>query len=168
VAVGSGTRGNVGACWTWFPKDLPASITNQGSYAINGWMYDPSAVGFTGAPKTDDPGYFRNDSNIKRPANTPMFLDAVWPDLWAAKTDLLTSLGPTVNLMIPSGTGNAMLRYLISRHGSRSPFSAPTAWRSNLYPYPGLSNVVFADGHCEGIHPNQFADPSVCVWSASY
>src|SRR5579885_145087 len=171
-AVGSGTRGNAASPWSWFPQSLPPARTNLGSYAINGWIYDRSTVSFNGSGSLSASGYFNKDSNIKHSSATPLFLDAVWPDLWPQKTETLPSLGATVNLFTSPMTGSSspmISRCLISRHGSKGPQAlAPTAWPSTHHPCPGYSNVSFADGHVEGLHPDQLADPNTVTWSAQY
>jgi len=165
----TGNIGNAAACWSWFPANLPPNLTNCGSYTINGWIYDPAQVEAK-LPSQSTDGYFGNESHIKRAALTPMFLDGVWPDVWMEKGELLTAVGPMMDLFHggKGGAGTDYLRFMISRHGSRPAAAAPRAWRSNQTPYPGFSNVCFADGHADAVRPDQLVDPNFCSWGIQF
>lgn len=157
-------------CWVW---NGPAVLTNECSYTINGWLYTPS----THSPLTgddaeyhvpDDPAgsYFVKDSNIKYPATTPVLGDGNWADCWPNNSPTLvdeTSTpqgGDLCNLhdgdqkIYPDGLpGNCPIgRYLIARHGSAAPSSAPRAIPAPCQqPLPGSINLGFADGHAESV-----------------
>jgi prepilin-type N-terminal cleavage/methylation domain-containing protein/prepilin-type processing-associated H-X9-DG protein len=167
IGIQFGTAEN---CWVW---NGAAVLTNECSYTINGWLYTPS----TRTPLTPDDAtfhvpdnpagsYFVKDSNIKYPATTPVLGDGNWPDCWPNNNpslvdDAATPQGGNLcNLhngdqkIYPDGSpGNCPIgRYLITRHGSRSPSSAPQAVPAPFdRPLPGNINMGFADGHTESV-----------------
>jgi len=153
-------------CWVWDPSNAGPSLTNEGSYTINGWLYNPDVPSPNNptAYVPDDPqgSYFRKDANIKSPSTTPEFADGVWPDCWPNNNktrvdspkmsmgccDLLT--GDVFNG--GSGPGSAPLwRVLIARHGSFMPSAAPSRIFILNSPLPGAINISFADGHAETV-----------------
>jgi prepilin-type N-terminal cleavage/methylation domain-containing protein len=144
--------GNVAHCWVEIgPPDV---LTNEGGYAINGWLYDDSSAGLlaiAGVPKPNNvpgnhlSGYYFDKASVRYPSTTPFFLDAMWPDLFPAANDLAGS--GSLNLY-SGGSGSGIGRALIARHGSRPPGAAPQnvpfAQR-----FPGRINVGCVDGHVE-------------------
>jgi prepilin-type processing-associated H-X9-DG protein len=131
------------------------SVTNSGSYMLNGWIYtpgngatDPSHWATT-QTSIGTAGFFNKQDNIKHPSETAMFTDAMAEDGWpnggsaagagdASPTDLFNGSN--------SGTvGRMMWRTCIARHGTTT---APTA-ASTASPYPGGVNMALADGHVE-------------------
>src|SRR5678815_3368183 len=75
------TLGTAANAWFW---DL--SATNwTGGYAINGWLYTIKGASFY----VPEPAkYFSSDAAISKTAQTPLFLDAVWPDIWPHANDV--------------------------------------------------------------------------------
>jgi prepilin-type N-terminal cleavage/methylation domain-containing protein len=150
-APNAGRQGTAAKCWSWFPPTVPPPATNMGSYTINGWLYELNA---TVKSMQDDipPGQYLKEGSIKRTSTTPMFMDGIWPDTWPKQGDPLAN-GGSANLLTgdPSVTFG---RVMISRHGSRRPSAAPTAWPITKHPFPGLLNIVVADGHVEQTHPD--------------
>jgi hypothetical protein len=56
---------------------------------------------------------FENDNAITHPAQTPYFMDAVWPDIWPKATDR-----PSTDFPWGTVTDQEMQRCLIARHGT--------------------------------------------------
>jgi prepilin-type N-terminal cleavage/methylation domain-containing protein/prepilin-type processing-associated H-X9-DG protein len=133
----SGNKGTAANAWWWY------SPQTNGSYAINGWLYTIQGAS-TWAGSVNN--FFVKDTAIRFPSQTPMFVDAVWPDMWPYSTDT-----PTANLY--EGVGNVggpgpMTRATIARHWSKSPATAPRNASVNQ-PFPGAVNISLADGHVE-------------------
>jgi len=131
------TPGAADTTWTWaYPGATDIFV---GSYAINGWLYDRPAYG-----AMKNPGLMMTkQSKIPKPSLTPMFCDAMWPDLWPMETN-----APATDLYYGQLTGGGMGRCTISRHGGVNPSRAPQNFdtRQKL---PGAINIGFADGHAE-------------------
>jgi prepilin-type N-terminal cleavage/methylation domain-containing protein/prepilin-type processing-associated H-X9-DG protein len=156
------TQGTAANCWIWGNPAQGVPLVNyEGSYGINGWLYD---VNTSSKNMQDTPvgSYFQG--KIRHSNTTPMFLDAIWPDMWPYQPDVLGFNGATDDLFhggfANSTSGGAptkgvgAYRALISRHGSRPPAGAPTAWSISKRPYPGKVNVSFFDGHVESVSPD--------------
>lgn len=160
------TAGDAGHCWNWTSTVDP---TNQGSYSINGWIYDensnPNQKPTHFVP--DDPGGSYFQGNIKHTSETPLFSDGVWPDVWphndlgyvdtAIGGGIIANLySPTIGPPTSTGPQSAPIqRVLIVRHGSQSPEAAPRSIKvAKATVIPGAINVVFADGHVELIKLN--------------
>jgi prepilin-type N-terminal cleavage/methylation domain-containing protein/prepilin-type processing-associated H-X9-DG protein len=121
---GSATR-----AWWW---NGPNGSREYGSYALNGWFYDPKAPGGGGhgfCPSNPIEGFFGTieEGNM----NTPMFGDAKWIDGWPVERDR----PPTDYSGEGAGTFECfsyMMRWCIDRHD----FAV---------------NLVFADAHVEKV-----------------
>ena len=122
--------------------------TNWMSYTINGWLYDPnsgtpSPASF--APSAPGGSFFMKDSNIKQPANTPMFGDGLKEDSWPLNYSTTLGSGLDQASYTSSGLGNGnnadlydpdvtinstitMQRFIIARHGSFAPVKAPRSF----------------------------------------
>ncbi len=125
--------GTVRSAWLSPPSDF-------GSYAGNLWLF---VAGKPDLSPEHFPKHFKSQSEIVKPAFTPVLGDAVAP--WAAP--YASDLPPT-DLVLPYENGYlAMASLTIPRHGSR-PGPAPTYWPRNK-PLPGAVNVAFFDGHGE-------------------
>jgi prepilin-type N-terminal cleavage/methylation domain-containing protein/prepilin-type processing-associated H-X9-DG protein len=167
---GPGTQqGDAGHCWNW---NGAVDATNQGSYTINGWLYQMGTA--TSGPTQwvpDNPSgsYYPKDSAIRFPSQTPEFGDGVWPDAWPDNSTSIVDgpnygtahinlYNPGIGPQVAAGTpGSAPIaRFMIARHGSAAPGSlAPTAFfvRSTTS-IPGRINLSFADGHVETVFLN--------------
>jgi prepilin-type N-terminal cleavage/methylation domain-containing protein/prepilin-type processing-associated H-X9-DG protein len=162
---GPGTQqGDAGHSWNWSGAVNP---TNQGSYTINGWLYEKGDT-TTGAikyvPDSPSGSYYPKDSAIRFPSQTPEFGDGVWPDCWPNNTSTMVDLpnygSAHINLYTPgigpstgTGAGSAPIaRFMIARHGSAAPGSAPRALLVKpTTVIPGRINLSFADGHAETV-----------------
>ncbi len=144
---------------TWAPDDLRC-----GSYAQNSWLFGRNLGGTLGRTA---PEPFQNESEIVRPALTPLLADGVWE--WALPTALdmpPTDLDP--GLRGPSGNSNNdwwgyMWVFTTPRHGSR-PNPVPHNWPHNQ-PLPGAVNVSFMDGHAQ---PVKLDDLWQLYWHKNY
>ena len=120
--------GTVDEAWLW----NNGSKDYFGGYAFNGWMYSDGGV--------DAAREFRTEAGVQRPAETPVFGDAMWVDAWPLATDpaprnLYEGWGYP-----PGGMG----RYGLARHGSVGNPPRMVAAGAKL---PGAINVSFVDGH---------------------
>jgi prepilin-type N-terminal cleavage/methylation domain-containing protein/prepilin-type processing-associated H-X9-DG protein len=161
------TQGNGDHCWVW---GAVPNATNQGSYTINGWLYDKTGANppTVWVPDTPPGSYFTKDTDIKHASETPVFGDGVWPDAWpnnnSSMLDKASITGPHIDLYNPNsggaqglGIGSAPIsRFMIARHGSTPPGSAPRAFfvQFTTTVIPGLINLSFADGHAETVKLN--------------
>jgi len=137
--------GNADTSWRRITTSTPPK-TFTGSYGYNGWMYNTPVIRGTQYPQY----CFRKDSSIKRAAESPIFMDANWVDLWpladdAPPTDLYW--GDRYN---GGGATPGMGRACVVRHGGRSPAQAPRSSPINRK-MPGAINVGFADGHASTV-----------------
>ncbi len=135
-------RGTATSAWIWGSQTKPGSNEPRwaGSYALNGWMYAgdwPDAQGLFPSVRHA----FRTESDIRTPALTPVFSDAMWIDAWPQVQDR-----PARNLLEGDSTSSAgMSRLTLARHGS-----GPGSVKGMLPPgarMPGAINLVFHDGH---------------------
>jgi prepilin-type N-terminal cleavage/methylation domain-containing protein len=128
--------GAVDLAWDW-GQSITTPLT--GSYAINGWFYDATVLDFG-----ENKQYlFGKESAIEKPTLTPVFMDAIWVDLWPLETD-----SPARNLCNPAySSTSGMGRCTIARHGA-STANAPQNFPAGQA-LPGGINLGLADGHAE-------------------
>ena len=172
--AGTGRQvGNGDHCWAYTGSGNPDSATNEGSYAMNGWLYDKNS----GNPRitqyiSDNPSgsYFGRDTSIKHTSQTPVFMDGITVDVFvhndslfvdppyanvAGRADLYA--GAMTSSATPSTVGagpGPINRILIARHGSAPPASAPRSFKYSGAIIPGSINMSFADGHAESVKLN--------------
>jgi prepilin-type N-terminal cleavage/methylation domain-containing protein len=128
------SNGKADSAWHW------AISTPQyaSSYGYNDWL--------TG-PNSSDAHYFANDTQVKQPTMTPMFMDAAWLNFWVLETDT-----PARNLYDPLGSSTAigMARICIARHGNKPAGAAPRVVPP-ASALPGRLVMSFTDGHVEPV-----------------
>jgi hypothetical protein len=125
------TEGNAAAPWWWNADQNPN--LDVGSYAINAWLYT-----YDGASQwmPEPEKYFKKDTDIAKPAQTAVFMDANWPDTWPEVTDT-----PPTDLF--NGDPNTALgRICLARHPLLRQARAVSG-----RPVPGAINPSYADGH---------------------
>ena len=130
-------QGTADKAWVRWTKD--AKTMFYGSYGYNGWMYDV-------VPKVVADRFINQEASIQTPAQTPVFVDANWIDLWPSETD-----HPCTDLYAGRSFlrhGESMARCAIVRHGSLSPASAPRTIGIDQ-PLPGAVQMSLFDGHAE-------------------
>jgi prepilin-type N-terminal cleavage/methylation domain-containing protein len=123
--------------WHWSPATDPK--VNMGSYALNGWLYqwDPKGDIAGWIPASDASKFFQKESAINRAVDTPLFFDAIWPDMWPKITGQLMG-----DLSKGDATDqNSFGRCSIARH----PMKSGAIIRNQ--PVPGAIDMVFVDGH---------------------
>jgi len=125
------TAGTAAAAWIW------NSDTNRtGSYSITGWLYyyDTKPDGVS-TWISDKAKFFQKDTLISKPALTPFFMDAIWPDTWPEIVDT-----PAADLFV-GNVNSGLGRISIARHPlvrTQSRFGKPL---------PSAINIGYADGH---------------------
>ncbi len=135
-------QGYADRAWVRWTSDNKTML--YGSYGYNGWLYSDIKFSEPGDPKQQQ--VFTSESAIQKPAQTPVFFDENWVDVWPEETD-----PPYTNLYTGQPLGvspNQMGRCAIARHGGRSASSAPqnvSAGRA----MPGAVNMGMTDGHAE-------------------
>ena len=159
---GQGTTINA---WIWgIPSDPdnPSSplVNTTGSYGLNGWLYKYE----TGMGSFIDPGdvlrFFPSDTAILHPSQTPMFVDALWADLWPyqggtpddhnGSWELYSDNNQANTTTIKQGVNQGMARCCIARHSNRGPVGGTTKVSGSVVPlWIGGVNVSLADGHAE-------------------
>lgn len=126
--------------WVWGDGKSPNDIVTNpvaGSYALNGWLYDTATFGGAAHPEY----MMSKQSPIQKPSQTPVFVDAMWVDLWPLETNL-----PSRDLY--NGTmETGMTRCTIARHGGIAA-NAPRNFDINQR-LPGSVTLGMADGHVE-------------------
>jgi prepilin-type N-terminal cleavage/methylation domain-containing protein len=160
LAANQPVDGTAENCWTWYPPTLSAQdvLNTSGSYAINGWLYDPNnppggIMPTQFVPNTPAGAYFQK--NIRQPSLTPMFGDGNRVDCWP------NNFGPLKDPPIPDlyhgwtpttrGVGSAPIgRFLLARHGGGAPGSAPRN-ADITKRLPGSINLSFVDAHVETV-----------------
>jgi len=157
--------GDASHCWV--AAGPPDVLTNEGSYTLNGWMYDPASLkdagfGFpgvsSGGPRAGQNGRyglpFAKPSGIQHPSSTPFFTDGLWPDAWACVTSTLGTYHWAQDFNV----------VLLARHGAHVAYSPPLT--SPLNDIPNGINVAFADGH---VKFSKLGDLfNVDTWSVSW
>jgi prepilin-type N-terminal cleavage/methylation domain-containing protein len=123
--------------WIW--EYSGPTNTFIGSYALNGWLYDQPEYG-AGA---NDQFMMNKQTMIQKPSQTPVFVDAIWVDIWPYETDL-----PANDLYNPDFNDTGMARCTNPRHGGVNPGSAPQDF-DPANKMPGAIDVGFADGHVD-------------------
>jgi prepilin-type processing-associated H-X9-DG protein len=107
------------------------------------------------------PNYFPKDTAVQHPVITPVFVDAVWPDMWPLSTDPPT---PDLFQLSPLGLPNGTVTLAtIARHGV-----APGSAYGNVptdHPFPGSVNVGLVDGHVESCKLDNLW---FYTWNATY
>jgi prepilin-type N-terminal cleavage/methylation domain-containing protein len=129
------TAGKADSAWHW----VLSTPQYASSYGYNDWLTGPNA---------SDARYFANDSAVKQPSLTPMFMDAAWINFWVLETDT-----PARNLYDPLGSSTAigMARVCIARHaGCKPPGAAPRVVPPGTL-LPGQITMSVADGHVEPV-----------------
>jgi len=131
---------------------IPAIVA---SYQYNGWLYTTGggAGGSGDGSKvesahgvTDPEWFFLKESNMEKPANTPVFVDGSWVDAWPAEND-----GPAQDLWAGhySAHDNEMGRFTILRHGGKTLAGSVKISSAAQLPPRGGVVVGVADGHAE-------------------
>jgi prepilin-type N-terminal cleavage/methylation domain-containing protein/prepilin-type processing-associated H-X9-DG protein len=157
AATTGNSQGTANKAWVWNVVNpvnpaLPDVVTN-GSYGLNGWLYgyNDTLGGYL------EPGYqtnfFSSAAAVAHPRQTPVFVDALWPDLWPYSGGfsdynvtwyIYNEFGQAGN-NVPPYIG--MARCCIERHGSKPPLTSFVAVSHTVKPFPGGINVAFVDGH---------------------
>jgi len=132
--------GSATTAWVWpgsavDPTGVPVLT---GSYALNGWMYGGNWTVEDNRPSTGNA--FRKESDIVKPAQTPVFCDGMWVDCWPQENQ-----SPARNLLVGATTLGPISCITIARHGS-----GPIASAANMpigSKLPAAINIAFSDGH---------------------
>ena len=129
------------------PGPLPQRSVRLGSYGVNAWLVFDALLYWQGFPES----YFRHESEIGRPAATPVIGDAARDFAYPRASDRpLPNLNSGVFDLPPMvADGAGMIDYLLARHGRR-PHPPPEHWPLDQ-PLPGAINVGFFDGHVEPV-----------------
>ncbi|MGD1087876.1 MAG: prepilin-type N-terminal cleavage/methylation domain-containing protein [Verrucomicrobiota bacterium] len=156
---GANWTGTANKTWQWSvvnPNNPNVNITEAGSYAINGWLYQYNATVMSlWIQPSDGINFFPNDAAISHPSQTPEFTDSIWPDMWpyeggtpdfCSDWDLYDGFGQAGQQATPY---QGMVRCCISRHSSRAPVSSQTEVSDSTKVLPGGVNVGCVDGHVE-------------------
>jgi prepilin-type N-terminal cleavage/methylation domain-containing protein/prepilin-type processing-associated H-X9-DG protein len=151
--------------WLWSVQsdpDNPASpaVNAAGSYGINGWLYKYQDAMASFIDPADVIRFFTSDTAILHPSQTPMFVDALWPDLWPYQGgapddhnlawELYADNNAANTTTIKSGINQGMARCCIARHSGKGPLGSTTKVAATVVPlWIGGVNVSLADGHAE-------------------
>ncbi len=129
----------------------------QASYADNGWLSRPIFIDKIGH-RTWQYTY-RDQPNVRAPAATPFFMDAIDYSVWPLETDAVNN---PANLYQGIDYGYhgvysdydtfTMRNCLIDRHGKRPAAAAPRSHPFQIgTALPGAINMAFFDGHVENV-----------------
>jgi prepilin-type N-terminal cleavage/methylation domain-containing protein/prepilin-type processing-associated H-X9-DG protein len=132
-------NGSATTAWVWAgPNDPVTGVPAwSGSYALNGWMY---GGGFAQDNRPSDAQAFRRESQITYPAQTPVFADGMWVDVWPQETD------PPARNLIQGGPVVQISVITIARHGV-GPKASFANWPAPATTLPGAINLGYCDGH---------------------
>jgi prepilin-type processing-associated H-X9-DG protein len=121
------------------------SHPNQGSYTINGWIYQGGPYSDGGRLRPGEVLHFTSEESMARPSLTPYFADAVWYETWPTEIDQ-----PAQNLFNGlDGWSGFLSMIAIPRHSA--PLSAAVTNFNVTTRLPGAVNVTFADNHVESV-----------------
>ena len=140
-----------GAGTAQFAYEAPKTSVVISSYTMNGWLFDSSDPYGSLIPQWE----FLKQSHVQFPVTTPVFGDGIWINTWPAENN-----GPPNPLNLYTGdgvdepgspaAGGGIGRYMIDRHGGKSPASAAKAL--NVLPgkfFLGAIDIACFDGHVE-------------------
>ena len=145
------------AAHAWVYAAAAPNATNMGSYAFNGWLYDPNSGN---PPPTTyfkpSECFFGEQSNIRHASQTPIIGDGTYADAGPHNDSTGTPDSPGNGSRADLYGDEAglsdqigMQRFLIARHGSAAPAAAPRSFNYTIAQLPGAINMGFADGHAE-------------------
>jgi prepilin-type N-terminal cleavage/methylation domain-containing protein/prepilin-type processing-associated H-X9-DG protein len=157
-------QGTANNAWLWRvlsdPNNPNSPLVNAaGSYGLNGWLYkyQDAMGGFIDSP--DIPRFFPSATAIKHPSQTPMFVDAIWPDLWPYQDGTpdahnlaweLYADNFRANTQTPNSVDQGMARCCIARHSGKCPIGVTARVSGGTVPlWNGGVNISCADGHVE-------------------
>src|SRR5258708_28257457 len=123
--------GTADGTWTF---TYQSTNTVACSYGLNGWLYNKARS--TGALHPEFS--FSKDSQVQKPAQTPVFVDSIWMDFFPLEEDT-----PSGDLY-DGDMGNGLSRCPIARHATRNPASAPRDFDTSQL-LPGGINMGLAD-----------------------
>jgi prepilin-type N-terminal cleavage/methylation domain-containing protein/prepilin-type processing-associated H-X9-DG protein len=139
-----------------YPWSVNAA-TNSSSYTLNGWLYavnSPALSWALSGSTVGAGGMFGKMDNVQHSSQTPIFGDGIWPDAWPSSGTATKNgdfLSSKVDLYDGVFANNSYMmgRYLIARHGYKSPGSAPKSVPFPSQSMPGGINIGFCDGHVQ-------------------
>jgi prepilin-type processing-associated H-X9-DG protein len=137
--------GTVDSAWS-FIAYAPASPTPMNwlsSYTING-AFTEAEEKLDGTDFQPWPNDFMQESQVARPALTPLLADGIFVVACPHPMDL-----PATNLYSGDGSFFSMKSMNIPRHGKR-PRPVPRNWPRSA-PLPGAVNIAFFDGHGQAV-----------------
>lgn len=141
-------QGTADRAWVRWTADNQMMLYS--SYGYNGWLYSDLLLKVQSANNPDF--IFTRENSIQRPAQTPVFVDANWIDLWPLEADQ-----PAPNLYEGWPTdiaANNIGRCTIARHGGINPARAPRQLLPRQKPL-GAINMGLADGHANLVRLEQ-------------
>ena len=158
-APNSAAAGTASLAWYYWPPTMAAPV--NGSYSMNGWFFSYDAFtnsisGWLSPPPSvvvnNAQFVFNRPTSVQRPAQTPLFTDAVAWNEWPIEGDK-----PAPDLS--TGAYNTiwgMQRCTIWRHGGKT---ATSPVKVSIYPPIVLPNdaainIGFDDGHAQMIKLN--------------
>jgi len=160
--AGNNDFGTAKNAWFWnvYPNGNATGslVGTNGSYAMNGWLFQYSGAMASWIKPSDIPNFFPQQSAIKHPSETPAFVDALWPDLYpyqggvadhGGSWDVYDEFGKA-----NSGAGTqgspyqGMGRAVLARHWGRPPVGATLSVPATSK-LPGGADVGLCDGHAE-------------------
>ena len=158
------TQGTANNAWIWNVLSNPdnpasASVSTTGSYGMNGWLYKYNSVLMTWISPSDALRFFPHDTSIMHSSQTPMFVDALWPDMWPYQGGQPDSNNGSWELHADNNRANThtalsadqgMARCCIARHSGRGPVGTLMKVAGNKVPlWNGGVNIALNDGHVE-------------------
>ena len=154
VSGGNGWGGTADVPYNWVNQANPNAVDPLAlsSYTMNGWIY---AYDNNTANYGSTTSFFKKESGITQPVDTPAFYDGIWPDMWPVITGQLANDLYKGN--VNDGTGYG--RCSISRH----PLKRATT--ANGKAVPGAINMAFADGHASYLKLQQIKN---AVWHVGF
>ena len=134
------TFGDAKSAWYWGSANNVQ--LNTGSYTLNGWLYAYDQNLLTALPGLANyqAQFFKNESAVARPVNTPVFTDGMFPDSWPMHANVQFDL--FYGTAHTAGNPGTLQRICLASHPLKSSATAAAG-----QPIPGAINMAFADGH---------------------
>jgi prepilin-type N-terminal cleavage/methylation domain-containing protein len=149
--------GTLDEAWIWRVDSVRSQTSDNGyhgGYAFNSWLY----AGGWPSGWADERFAFKTETEVLHTATTPVLGDSMWVDAWPRAVDRARFNGYF------GWNDGGMGRYMVARH-SASPDEMSKASQAVGRTLKATCNLVFADGHSQGVRLSRLWELS---WHKDY